>query len=91
MRVRLRRLGEAGVTHGVLSWMKPAYRRRGIFASIQAAVDAALMAQGITAIRSWAVAGPDADGMEAAIVARGGARVGERERQGEYLRALRGE
>jgi len=64
--------GETGVAHGVLSWVRPAYRRRGIFAAIQEAVDAALLAQGVTAIRSWVIPGPDADAMAAAIVARGG-------------------
>jgi hypothetical protein len=85
---RLAPLGEAGVAHGVLSWVGPAYRRRGVFAAIQAAVDAALLARGITAIRSSVVAGPDADAMAAAIVARGGRKLGERERQVEYLRLL---
>ena len=88
---RLTPLGEAGIAHGVLSWVKPAYRRRGIFAAIQAAVDAALLAQGITAIRSWVVEGPDADAMAAAIVVRGGVKVGERGQQVEYLRPLSNE
>lgn len=70
------------------------YRRRGIFAAIQAAVDAALLAQGITAIRSWVVAGPEAEAMTAAIIARGGAKVQEQVQGGvryeEFLRPLIG-
>jgi hypothetical protein len=94
---RLAPLNESGVAHGLLSWVKPAYRRRGVFAAIQAAVDAALLAQGMTAIRSWVVAGPDADAMEAAIVARGGMRqtvapretvTGDQVQYVEFLRPL---
>ncbi len=83
---RLAPLGESGIAHGVLSWVRPPYRRRGVFAAIQVAVDAGLLAQGLTAIRSCVVAGPDADAMAAAIVARGGVKVGERGHQGEFLR-----
>jgi hypothetical protein len=45
-------LQQASVAHGVLSWVRPVYHRHGIFAAMQAAVDVALLAQGITAIRS---------------------------------------
>ena len=67
------------------------------YPTIQAAVDEALLAQGITAIRSWVVAGPDADAMEAAIVARGGMRqtvapretvTGDQVQYVEFLRPL---
>jgi len=64
---RLAPLGEGGIAHGVLSWVKPAYRRRGIFAPIQAAVDAALLPQGTDltrdqqrALSSWRLAKPPA-------------------------------
>lgn len=88
--------GEAGVAHGLLSWVRPAYRRRGVFAAIQAAVDAALLAEGIGFLRSWVVEGPEEAAMAAAIEARGGARVGEvvhaiagrRVRYAEFLRPL---
>jgi hypothetical protein len=53
--------------------------QRGDFAAIQAAVDAGLLAAGITAIRSWVVDGPGATAMAAAIIARGGAKVGEQQ------------
>lgn len=64
--------------HGVLSWVRPAHRGAGVFRAIQRAVDADLAARGVTHIRSWVVDGPEALGMAAAIVARGGAKVGER-------------
>lgn len=74
---RLAPAGEdAGVAHGLLSWVRPAYRRMGVFAAIQAAVDAHLLGLGFTAIRSTVVEGPDEDAMSAAIQARGGARTG---------------
>jgi GNAT superfamily N-acetyltransferase len=89
---------EAGEAHGLLSWVRPAYRRRGVFAAIQAAVDRDLALQGLTAIRSWVVEGPDAAAMAAAIITRGGAKVAERSvttasggnvTYHEYLRPLR--
>lgn len=89
---------EAGEAHGLLSWVRPAYRRRGVFAAIQAAVDADLAVQDLIAIRSWVVEGPEAVAMAAAIVARGGTKVGERSvatvsgwivTYHEYLRPLR--
>jgi hypothetical protein len=68
---------EVGEAHGLLSWVRPGFRQRGVFAAIQVAVDADLVAAGITAIRSWVVDGPAAAAMAAAIIARGGAKVGE--------------
>lgn len=69
--------GEAAtVAHGLLSWVRPAWRRRGVFGAIQAQVDADLLARGITAIRSWVVEGPDETAMIAAILARGGMPAG---------------
>jgi hypothetical protein len=65
--------------HGLLSWVRPGFRQRWIFAAIQAAVDADLLAAGIIAIRSWVVGGPGAAAMAAAIIARGGAKVGEQQ------------
>ena len=73
-----RLLPEAGEAHGLLSWVRPSFRQRGLFAAIQAAVDAELLKQGFTSIRSWVVDGPTAAAMAAAIIARGGAKVGER-------------
>ncbi len=67
---------ESGEAHGLLSWVRPSFRQRGVFAAIQAAVDADLLAAGIIAIRSWVVDGPGAAAMAAAITARGGAKVG---------------
>lgn len=74
---RLGARGEAStVAHGLLSWVRPAYRRRGVFAAIQAQVEEDLLARGITAIRSWVVEGPDEAAMVAAILARGGMPAG---------------
>jgi hypothetical protein len=56
---------EIGEAYGLLSWVRPGYRQRGVFAAIQAAVDADLLAEGITAIRSWVVEGPAAAAMQA--------------------------
>lgn len=72
-----RLLPDAGEAHGLLSWVRPAWRRQGVFAAIQCAVDADLLAAGLTHIRSWVVEGPEAEAMAAAIIARGGAKVGE--------------
>ncbi len=70
---------EVGEAHGLLSWVRPGFRQRGVFAAIQAAVDADLLAAGVTAIRSWVVDGPGAAAMAAAIIARGGAKVREQQ------------
>ncbi len=94
-----RLLPEVGEAHGLLSWVRPGFRQRGVFAAIQAAVDADLVAAGITTIRSWVVGGPGAAAMAAAIIARGGAKVGEQQvvtaagtsvTYHEYLRPLVG-
>jgi hypothetical protein len=83
---------------GLLSWVRPGFRQRGVFAAIQAAVDADLLAAGVTAIRSWVVDGPGVAAMATAISARGGARVGEQQvitaagttvTYHEYLRPIR--
>ena len=87
---------DPGIAHGLLSWVQPQYRRHGVFAAIQAQVDADLLAQGITAIRSWVVEGPAEDAMIAAILARGGQQVraemrtirGAPVRYTEFLRPL---
>ncbi len=93
-----RLLPEVGEAHGLLSWVRPSFRQRGVFAAIQAKVDADLLAEGITTIRSWVVDGPGAAAMAAAIIARGGAKVGEHQvvtaagttvSYHEYLRPLR--
>jgi hypothetical protein len=68
---------QIGEADGLLSWVRPGIRKRGVFAAIQAAADADLLAAGVTAIRSWVVDGPGAAEMAAAIIARGGAKVGE--------------
>jgi len=68
---------EIGEAHGLLSWGRPGFRQRRIFAAIQPAVDAGLLAAGVTAIRSWVVGGPGAGAMAAAIIARSGAKVAE--------------
>ncbi|NBW12656.1 MAG: hypothetical protein EBR82_31995 [Caulobacteraceae bacterium] len=90
---------EIAEAHGLLSWVRPGFRQRGVFAAIQVAVDAELVAAGITAIRSWVVDGPTADAMAAAIIARGGAKVAEQQiatatggsaTYHEYLRPLVG-
>lgn len=70
---------EIGEAHGLLSWVRPGFRQRGVFAAIQAAVDADLLAAGVTAIRSWVVDGPGAAAMAAAIIARGGSKVSEQQ------------
>jgi hypothetical protein len=70
---------EDSEAHGLLSWVRPGFRQRGVFAAIQAAVDADLVAAGVTAIRSWVVDGPSAAAMAAAITARGGAKAGEQQ------------
>ncbi len=70
---------EIGEAHGLLSWVRPSFRQRGVFAAIQIAVDAGLLAAGISAIRSWVVDGPGAAAMAAAIIARGGAKLGEQQ------------
>lgn len=88
---------EAREAHGILSWVRPAFRRRGVFGTIQQQVDADLLAEGLTHIRSWVVEGPEADAMGAAIIARGGAKVAELPISAvsgpvlyhEYLRPLR--
>ena len=89
---------EVGEAHGLLSWVRPGFRQRGVFAAIQAAVDADLLAAGVTAIRSWVVDGPGAAAMAVAIIARGGAKVAEQPvvaatgatvTYDEYLRPLR--
>jgi hypothetical protein len=89
---------EIGEAHGLLSWVRPGFRQRGVFAAIQAAVDADLLAAGVTAIRSWVVDGPGVAAMATAISARGGARVGEQQvitaagttvTYHEYLRPIR--
>ena len=66
----------AGEAHGLLSWLRPGFRQRGVFAAIQAAVDTDLLAEGLTHIRSWVVDGPGAAAMAAAIVAPGGTKGG---------------
>jgi hypothetical protein len=70
---------EIGEAHGLLSWVRPSFRQRGVFAAIQAKVDADLLAEGITAIRSWVVDGPGVVAMAAAIIARGGSKVSEQQ------------
>jgi hypothetical protein len=75
--------------HGMLSWVRPAHRGAGVFAAIQAAVDAELLAEGRTHIRSWVVAGPEEAGMAAAIIARGGARIGVETIETEDGRSVR--
>lgn len=67
-----------GVAEGLLSWVRPAHRRRGVFRAIQAAVDADLLARGFVAIRSTVVGGGEEAAMAAAIAARGGAPVERR-------------
>ena len=88
----------AGEAHGLLSWVRPGFRQRGVFAAIQTAVDADLLAAGVTAIRSWVVDGPGAAAMAVAIIARGGAKVMEQRvvtvagttvTYHEYLRPIR--
>ena len=64
---------EFGEVYGLLPWVRPDFCQRGVFAVIQAVVDAELVAAGITAIRSWVVDGPGAAAMAAAIIARVGA------------------
>ena len=66
---------EIGEGYGLLSWVRQGFRQRGVFAAIQTAVDADLLAAGVMAIRSWVVEGPSAAAMAAAIIARGGAKV----------------
>ena len=89
---------EIGEGYGLLSWVRQGFRQRGVFAAIQAAVDADLLAAGVTAIRSWVVDGPGVAAMATAISARGGARVGEQQvitaagttvTYHEYLRPIR--
>ena len=70
---------EIGEAYGLLSWVRPSFRQRGVFAAIQAAVDADLLAVGIIALRSWVVDGPGAAAMAAAISTRGGAKVSEQQ------------
>jgi hypothetical protein len=70
---------EIGEGYGLLSWVRQGFRQYGVFAAIQPAVDADLLARAVTAIRSWGVDGPGAEAMAAAIVARGGAKVGEQQ------------
>ena len=70
---------EIGEAHGLLSWVRPGFRQRGVFAAIQAEVDTDLLAAGVTAIRSWVVDGPGAAAMAAAICARGGAKVADQQ------------
>lgn len=68
----------ASYAFGLLSWVRPEFRRHGVFRAVQTAVDTALLAMGINAIHSSVVDGPDAEAMAAAIVARGGNEVGRR-------------
>lgn len=89
---------EIGEGYGLLSWVRQGFRQRGVFAAIQTAVDADLLAAGVTAIRSWVVDGPGAAAMVAAIIACGGVNLGEQTvdaiasavKYHEYLRPLGG-
>lgn len=58
--------------HGLLSYVRPQYRRCGIFRALQVATDAGLLALGCDRIRSLVVPGYSAPAMAAAIETRGG-------------------
>lgn len=57
---------------GLLSYVRPEFRNRGVYRTLQAAYDPALAAAGYTEIWSDVVEGPGAEGMRAAIEAKGG-------------------
>ena len=60
---------EIGEAHGLLSWVRPGFRRRGAFAAVQAAVEADLPTADVTVFRSCVVEAPIAVAMAAATPA----------------------
>ena len=57
---------------GQLSYVRPAFRRKGVYRAMQAVYDRDIAAAGYLEIWSEVVEGPEAAGMKAAIEARGG-------------------